>query len=426
MAIATLGAVFMAPAAASAADEPCNGAVELCSRTLDQVVLPGTHNSMSASELGWSIPNQTYSISHQLDMGVRAFLYDTHYGAPNGQGQIVGISKSDGRLVHAHTYLCHELCQLGATDLTEELHRIAEWLAANPREVLTFINEDGISPEDYATAVTDSGLLPYVYTGSVSSYPTLGQMIDSNQRVVMFAEQESAGVSWYHNAYDGNVMETPYTFLANEANPDGGLNDPAQLNDTCRPNRGSDPSPLFLMNHWASNNGGIGFPEKASLSNARNVIVDRARACETRRGKLPNIIAVDFFGQGDLIGAVRELNGVTKPILAVGKVKAATVKAKRKATFKLSVSNSGDATSDAVKVCAKVPAGLGRNPGCSTIPSLQQGTTGSATLKVLTKKRFRKGSGVVRFTLTAGDQALSTSAKLIVKPLKKPKRHRKA
>ncbi len=35
------------------AERPCNGSVELCGRTLDQVVLPGTHNSMNAAE-----PNQ--------------------------------------------------------------------------------------------------------------------------------------------------------------------------------------------------------------------------------------------------------------------------------------------------------------------------------------------------------------------------------
>ena len=34
----------------------------------------------------------------------------------------------------------------------------------------------------------------------------------------------------------------------------------------------------------------------------------RARACEGVRGRLPNLVAVDVFGSGDLIGAIWELN----------------------------------------------------------------------------------------------------------------------
>ena len=67
-AISVLTFATTGTAGASAADEPCNGAVELCSRTLDQVVLPGTHNSMSNEEYGWALPNQHYSIPTQLEM----------------------------------------------------------------------------------------------------------------------------------------------------------------------------------------------------------------------------------------------------------------------------------------------------------------------------------------------------------------------
>ncbi len=66
--IAALGLFTLAPAFASAADtNPCNGSDLLCNKTLDQVVLPGTHNSMSNSESGWALPNQTYNMTHQLE-----------------------------------------------------------------------------------------------------------------------------------------------------------------------------------------------------------------------------------------------------------------------------------------------------------------------------------------------------------------------
>lgn len=420
--IAALGLLLLVPAMASATGRPCNGSTELCDRTFDQVVLPGTHNSMSASESGWTLPNQTYSISNQLAMGVRALLFDTHYGAANPEGTIVRIPKSEGRVTHAQTFMCHELCQLGAVDLTAELGRIKDFLAANPREVLTFINQDAISPEDFATAVTNSGLLPYVYQGPVATFPTLGQMIDSGQRVVMLAEQESAGVPWYHNAYDGTVMETPYDFLNDPAL----LTDPSKLNESCRPNRGQEGSPLFLMNHWITT-GVTPDINKMAIVNTRDALVARARACEARRGKLPNILAVDFFGTGDLLGATRELNGVVaKPYLEVTQPKAATVKAKRKATYSFTVSNFGDAEATNVKICATVNAGLAFKPRCATITSVPSVSGSvSARLTVLTKKRYRKGSGNVKFSVYSSQPTIQSSAKLTVKPLKKPKKHKK-
>ncbi|MGK2955367.1 MAG: hypothetical protein ACSLFI_06840 [Solirubrobacterales bacterium] len=423
--IAALGLLLLTPSAASAADEPCNGYVELCDRPLDQVVLPGTHNSMSAAELEWTLPNQTYSISNQLNQGVRALLFDTKYGQADINGTVTNISKSEGRITHAQTFMCHEYCQLGSVDLTEELGRIKDFLVANPREVLTFINQDGISPEDYATAVENSGLLPYVYQGSATSFPTLEEMIDSGQRVVMLAEQEAAGVPWYHLAYDGPVMETPYEFTEpQEGNSTGKLTDPAMLNESCAPNRGAEGSPLFLMNHWITT-GVTPQAARAAIVNTRQAVVARARACEARRGKLPSIVAVDFFGQGDLIGAVKELNGIKDyPVLTAYKPKSATVTSKRKATFRIKLFNSGRAAGKNVKVCAKVPTRLARKPRCSAIKSIPINSSRTATISVLTKKLFRKGSGTVRFTAFYGQLTVKASAKLTVKPLKKVKRNK--
>jgi hypothetical protein len=425
-AIAALGLLLLAPSFASAADEPCNGYPELCDRPLGQVVLPGTHNSMSAAELGWALPNQTYSISNQLNQGVRALLFDTHYGEAGMNGTVTNISKGDGRITHAQTFMCHEYCQLGSVDLTEELGRIADFLAANPREVLMFINQDGISPEDYATAVTDSGLLPYVYQGSATSFPTLREMIDSGQRVVMLAEQEAGGVPWYHLAYGGSVMETPYSFAEPaEGDSTEKLTDPAMLDESCAPNRGQDGSPLFLMNHWITT-GVTPQPARAAIVNAREAVVTRAKACEARRGKLPSIVAVDFFGQGDLIGAVKDLNGIKDyPVLTAYRPKSVTVASKRKAKYRIKLFNSGRAAAKNARVCAKVPTRLAYKPRCSVIKSIPVNSSRATTVSVLTKKLLKKGSGTVRFTVFYGRPAVNASAKLTVKPLKKVKRPKK-
>ena len=82
LAIAGLVAVAAAAPASAKRDMRCNGAALLCKRHFDHVVLPGAHNAMSAASLGWKIPNQSVAIPDQLETGIRALLFDTHYGRP--------------------------------------------------------------------------------------------------------------------------------------------------------------------------------------------------------------------------------------------------------------------------------------------------------------------------------------------------------
>lgn len=67
-------------------------------------------------------------------------------------------------------------------------------------------------------------------------WATLGQLIDSDQRLVVFAEAEGPPPGWYHQAFQ-NIQETPYHF----EEPD---------DFTCAPNRGDPDATLFLLNHW--------------------------------------------------------------------------------------------------------------------------------------------------------------------------------
>src|SRR5437764_774728 len=73
----------------------CNGSKMLCSRPFDEVVLPATHNSMSAASLGFQIPNQPVGIPDQLNAGVRGFLIDTHYGRRMPDGSVA--TDDDGK-----------------------------------------------------------------------------------------------------------------------------------------------------------------------------------------------------------------------------------------------------------------------------------------------------------------------------------------
>ena len=108
------------------------------------------------------------------------------------------------------------------------------------------INQDeGVTPTDIEREFTQAGLLDLVYRGPLGPFPTLRDMIDSNQRLVVMAENDAGDVPWYHLAYEHALQETPFRFT-NAAQ----LTDPARLPASCRPNRGPSTAPLFLLNHW--------------------------------------------------------------------------------------------------------------------------------------------------------------------------------
>ncbi|MFL5843904.1 MAG: hypothetical protein ACJ762_04355 [Solirubrobacteraceae bacterium] len=287
-----VAALALAGPAAAAKPKPkpiktCNGAAALCDRAFDQVVLAGTHNSMSSATSHFNVPNQQIGIPAQLKMGIRGFLIDTY-------------------LIGTKVYLCHIACSPsnGQIPLTPVLAQIAAFLETHPGDVVMFVNEDHTSAADFVKAVEKSPLKHYLYRGATGPWPTLRQMAAKHQQVVMTAESDVTGAApWYHPAYTGIVQETPYSWPDETV-----LTDPARQLESCVGNRGVAPGTLFLMNHWSPPFGAN--PEAGARVNAKDVIVSRATQCAAIRGKLPTLIAVDEVLSGDVVGAVRQLNGL--------------------------------------------------------------------------------------------------------------------
>jgi len=308
-----------------AAITACNGYAELCDRRLDQVVFPTTHNAMSAADIpSWMFPSQNKGIPEQLEAGVRGFLIDAHYGMPVGdaiktimENEQAAMAKYEAalgkegvaaamrirdRLIGGDeqqraVYMAHGFCELGATRLVETLGQMRDFLVANPGEILIIVIQDeGVTPQDIEKCFAESGLIDFVYRGAVTPpWPTLRQMAESDQRVLVMAENNSAGVAWYHQAFEV-MQETPYTF-----------HDPKQFSN--RPNRGGRGGSLLLLNHWIESTP-MPRPSNAAIVNAYDVLLKRARACQRERRKLPNMIAVDFYATGDLVRVARTMNGI--------------------------------------------------------------------------------------------------------------------
>jgi hypothetical protein len=177
------------------------------------------------------------------------------------------------------------------------MKEVRAWMDAHPDEVVTFVVQDTVSPADTAEVFRKAGLLSYVYTpaSDQQKWPTLGQMIESGQRLVVMMEEHSGG-SAYPWLLDGfhYMQDTPYYFTS-----------PSQF--SCRPNRGPADAKVFLINHWITDKKHE--VSNATKVNARDVLLPRVRDCEKERRLFPTFIAVDFYDRGDLFGVVNTLNG---------------------------------------------------------------------------------------------------------------------
>jgi hypothetical protein len=343
MAIATVVAIAVAVTAivvasddesAPAVERPdrpvtvCNGREALCARPLNEVVFAASHNSMAAAdERGWYFAAHRGGLGEQLDYGVRALLIDTHYGIRDKEGNVRTDLEREGtnrakivtaigeeglaaaeRLVgrigfgelegDSDIYMCHTLCELGATPLVEGLRDVRGFLDTHPDELVILFIQDETTPADTVAVFDRAGLTRYAHVHERDEpWPDLRELIASDERLLVMVESDPRGAPpWYHDGF-ALTQDTPYRFPSIAA-----LRPPP----SCRPNRGSPNNPLFLMNHWIERVNPS--PGLAAQVNDRDLLVRRGRRCAAKRGLLPNIVAVDFYDEGDLLGAVDVLN----------------------------------------------------------------------------------------------------------------------
>jgi hypothetical protein len=305
----------------------CNGYAKLCPRRLDEVVFAGTHNSMSAADSpGWLIANQDRTIAQQLQDGIRAFKISTHYGTADSSGRVITDITAEGQRLnrvaakltpaarHAlqrvsrsltagtldkskrDIWLCHTLCELGATRMVTYLTTIKRFLDRNPDQVIVLFDEDYVSERDLQSAFKRSGLLRHLATLQRGQpLPTLASLIRSRHNVLVFAQKPPSGkYPWDMDAFSW-IQDTPL-----------GARKASQF--TCRLYRGRPANPLLMMNDWADI-----FPPRPTPNLPlvkRAFILTRARQCVAQRGLIPNLILTDYYNRGDVVGAVAELNGV--------------------------------------------------------------------------------------------------------------------
>ena len=299
----------------------CNGARELCERRLNEVVFAGTHNSMSAADQpGWLFANQRRSIEDQLDDGIRLFLIDPHWGVPMADNRVRTDLQAEGvsrnRVAKAlgpeavrtaerlaggvgagalggprEVWLCHSLCELGATKMSDALTVYRDWLDDHPGELLVLLVEASVPAWAVQRQFRRAGLLDRIARlRRDQPLPTLGTLLDRGRRLVVLGERDTGDLPWYLEAFDW-IQDTPLGPGATSA---------------CGRSRGEPDSPIFMLNHWVDD-----FPPRPSANarvNSDDAIVARAERCEQRRSLRLSFIAVDHYDRGGVVAAAEELN----------------------------------------------------------------------------------------------------------------------
>jgi len=264
----------------------CNGYESLCDKPYDEVAYLTTHNAYNAIEDSFMLANQTYGITQQLNDGVRGLMIDVY--------------DEDGVLVVYHGF---EI--LGSVPLVDNLLEIKDFLIDNPNEIVTIILECYTTADAIEQVLAEAELSSFLYTKN-DDWATLREMIDTNQRLVIFTDVNDASPTqnWYHYVWD-HAVETHYS-----------VNDTIEM--VCDYNRGNAWNDLFIFNHFITHAAfGTGLPVESEIANSNPFFLNRILECQEVHDKFPNFITVDFYEKGDALQVVNILNGVVTSTLSV-------------------------------------------------------------------------------------------------------------
>ncbi|KAF5339643.1 hypothetical protein D9758_015588 [Tetrapyrgos nigripes] len=277
----------------------CNGRAELCSRPYGNTTFLGSHDSAFFSENPFALArDQEVDIPSQLSLGVRFLQSQAH--------------EKDGELHFCHTScVCRILFDGGL--VVDYLSQVKTFLDANPNEVLTllFTNPEGLSLTDtWKPAFDSSGVTPFTYVPPQqpmkrSKWPTLGELIDSGRRVIVFMDAGADG------SVDFILPEFPMLWEPPFDSTDSSF--PCSVDRIEGPLSTQDH--LSMLNHNLDIDlfdTGILISDRghAPTTNGITSIFANANGCAPLAGGLaPNFVMLDYANVGQGKTAVDRLNG---------------------------------------------------------------------------------------------------------------------
>ncbi|TIC69910.1 PLC-like phosphodiesterase [Wallemia mellicola] len=288
--------MILSTAIAATIESTCNGHAELCERKYSNVTFIGAHDS---AFIGNSpMTNQDWNVTSQLNHGTRLLQSQIHRKGSALQ-------------------LCHTSCIIyDGGSVLDYLKEVKTWLDNNPREVLSmlFTNSESIDVETISKPFKDSGLLDMAYMPSSSKlsleqWPRLGELIEQNQRVVIFMDYHAdhSKVPAIIDEFD-NIWEDQYNAV--------------NASWTCEMDRGNDLSSMYIHNHFLDKKDSFLGTEyftpdkdKLTTTNAATGEGSLGQAmvnCIDAHSRAPNFVLVDYesYGNNSVYKVAAEANSV--------------------------------------------------------------------------------------------------------------------
>ena len=288
--------------------QPCNGYPEFCNRKYSNITHIAAHNSPFDIQ-GNVASNQQYGVTTQLNDGVRMLQFQVH--KPNASSPLL---------------LCHTSCDLlNAGLLVDYLTEVREWLDQNPYDVLTILmgNYGYYGAGNFSDPVVNSGIERYLYVPptipmGLDQWPTLGEMIITQKRVVMMLDYDTnmTAMPWLLDEFSF-MWETPFSPTERDF--------PCDVQRPPNQDRNISADRLYMANHnlnVAFSFMGLSLDIPAfTLLNETNAVTGFGSAglasqnCTATWNRPPNFLLVDFYNLGSFNGSVFQVaadaNGVS-------------------------------------------------------------------------------------------------------------------
>lgn len=220
--------------------------------------------------------------------------------------------------------------------MTDYLAQVNQWVLDNPYDVVTIIigNYDYVDVAKFVPSIEASGIHELAYEPpkepmTLDDWPTLGQMILNNTRVVMFMDYQGNQTEVNYILVEFSQMwETP--FDPTDATFPCTLQRPPGLSTELANQR------LYMLNHNLNQNvslfgATLSIPLKPLLPVTNNVsgagsLGETTEHCYEDWGRPPNILNVDYYnnGSGSVFEVAAKWNNVTWTLPCCGIVSGAS------------------------------------------------------------------------------------------------------
>mmetsp|Transcript_8005 Transcript_8005/g.11426 ORF Transcript_8005/g.11426 Transcript_8005/m.11426 type:complete len:487 (-) Transcript_8005:405-1865(-) len=281
----------------------CNGLSTNCDLTINEALFAMLHNANH---------HQSPSSNHELplEMSLLAGFRALH----------LNLCLCDNQLT-----LCNSFCNVGRRDLDEVLTSIYDFLDVNINEILIIklelkdvftstANANGVDNTqgnaqnidmfqfiDSLQEIPGMVSLLYSHNNNDNSWPTMETLLSQNKRIILFKH----GGKLCANGHCPDTIHEWHHFTV-ESKRKLNINSIQEFNTTCKLNEDINSSQIFYeMNHFLSPNPSI---DDADFLNSMDFVSQRIHACESITNLIPNFLNVDFWGRGEVLEAVHEIN----------------------------------------------------------------------------------------------------------------------